>query len=359
MKRIGMLTSGGDCQALNATMRGVVKGLCNMYKDDIEVYGFLEGYKGLIRNNYKLLKADDFSGILTKGGTILGSSRQPFKLMDQPTEDGINKVKAMKETYKKLKLECLVVLGGNGSQKTANLLSEEGLNVIGLPKTIDNDLWGTDMTFGFQSAVDIATQAIDCIHTTAASHNRVFVVEIMGHKVGHITLHAGIAGGADIILLPEIPYDIKSVCKALDKRSKAGKGFSIIAVAEGAISKEDAALPKKKRKEKIAQRPYPSVAYEIADQIKDCCGCEVRVAVPGHTQRGGSPDAFDRVLSSRFGAYAAQLIKEEKYGRLVVLKDNDVTDIALAESAGKLKYVSPEDSIVLNARALGISFGDE
>lgn len=358
MKRIGMLTSGGDCQALNATMRGVVKGLCNMYKD-VEIYGFLEGYKGLIRNNYKLLRAEDFSGILTKGGTILGSSRQPFKLMDQPTEDGINKVKAMKETYKKLKLDCLVVLGGNGSQKTANLLSEEGLNVIGLPKTIDNDLWGTDMTFGFQSAVDVATAAIDCIHTTAASHNRVFVVEIMGHKVGHITLHAGIAGGADIILLPEIPYDIKSVCKALDKRSKAGKGFSIIAVAEGAISKEDAALPKKKRKEKIANRSYPSVAYEIADQIKDTCGCEVRIAVPGHTQRGGSPDAFDRVLSSRFGAYAAQLIKEEKYGRLVVLKDNDVTDIALSDSAGKLKYVSPDDSIVQNARTLGISFGDE
>ena len=212
MKRIGMLTSGGDCQALNATMRGVVKGLCNMYKD-VEIYGFLEGYKGLIRNNYKLLKAEDFSGILTKGGTILGSSRQPFKLMDKPTEDGIDKVKAMKETYKKLKLDCLVVLGGNGSQKTANLLSEEGLNVIGLPKTIDNDLWGTDMTFGFQSAVDIATNAIDCIHTTAASHNRVFLVEIMGHKVGHITLHAGIAGGADIILLPEIPYDIQSVVK--------------------------------------------------------------------------------------------------------------------------------------------------
>ncbi len=358
MKRIGMLTSGGDCQALNATMRGVVKGLYNMY-DDIEIYGFLDGYKGLIRNNYKLLHADDFSGILTKGGTILGSSRQPFKLMGQPTEDGIDKVKAMKETYKKLKLDCLVVLGGNGSQKTANLLSEEGLNVIGLPKTIDNDLWGTDMTFGFQSAVDIATAAIDCIHTTAASHNRVFVVEIMGHKVGHITLHAGIAGGADIILLPEIPYNIESVCKALEKRSKAGKGFSIIAVAEGAISQEDAALPKKKRKEKIANRQYPSVAYEIADQIKDVCGAEVRVAVPGHTQRGGSPDAYDRVLSSRFGAYAAQLIKEEKYGRLVVLKDNDVTDIALSESAGKLKYVSPDDSIVQNARALGISFGDE
>ena len=358
MKKIGMLTSGGDCQALNATMRGVVKGLCNMY-DEVEIYGFLEGYKGLIRGNYKLLGPNDFSGILTKGGTILGSSRQPFKLMGQPTEDGIDKVKAMKETYHKLDLDCLGVLGGNGSQKTANLLSEEGLNVIGLPKTIDNDLWGTDMTFGFQSAVDIATSAIDCIHTTAASHNRVFLVEIMGHKVGHITLHAGIAGGADIILIPEIPYDIKKVCKALEKRSKEGKGFSIIAVAEGAISKEDAALPKKKRKEKIANRQYPSVAYEIADQIKDVCGCEVRIAVPGHTQRGGSPNAYDRVLSSRFGAYAAQLIGDEKYGRLVVLKDNEVTDIALSESAGKLKYVSPEDSIVRNAKALGISFGDE
>lgn len=358
MKRIGMLTSGGDCQALNATMRGVVKGLTNLYKKEVEIYGFLNGYKGLMREEYKLLKPEDFSGILTKGGTILGSSRQPFKLMNVPTEDGLDKVKAMKETYKKLKLDCLVVLGGNGSQKTANLLSEEGLNVIGLPKTIDNDLWGTDMTFGFQSAVDIATDCIDCIHTTAASHNRVFIVEIMGHKVGWITLHAGIAGGADIILLPEIPYDINKVCEALDKRTQAGKGFSILAVAEGAISKEDAALPKKKRKEKIANRAYPSVAYEIADQIRECSGKEVRVTVPGHTQRGGSPVPYDRVLSSRFGAKAAELIKKEDYGKLVVLKGNEVTAIPLSESAGKLKYVSPDDSIVKDARLLGISFGD-
>ena len=358
MKRIGMLTSGGDCQALNATMRGVVKGLTNLYKKEVEIYGFLNGYKGLMREESKLLKPEDFSGILTKGGTILGSSRQPFKLMNVPAEDGLDKVKAMKETYKKLKLDCLVVLGGNGSQKTANLLSEEGLHVIGLPKTIDNDLWGTDMTFGFQSAVDIATDCIDCIHTTAASHNRVFIVEVMGHKVGWITLHAGIAGGADIILLPEIPYDIKKVCQALDKRTAKGKGFSILAVAEGAISKEDAALPKKKRKEKIANRPYPSVAYEIADQIRDYSGQEVRVTVPGHTQRGGSPVPYDRVLSSRFGAKAAELIKKEEYGKLVVLKDNEVTAIPLSESAGKLKYVSPEDSIVKDARLLGISFGD-
>ncbi len=358
MKRIGMLTSGGDCQALNATMRGVVKGLYGSFKE-VEIYGFLEGYKGLMYGNYKQLKAEDFSGILTKGGTILGSSRQPFKLMREPDENGLDKVKAMKDTYKKLKLDCLVVLGGNGSQKTANLLSEEGLNVIGLPKTIDNDLWGTDMTFGFQSAVDIATDAIDCIHTTAASHGRVFIVEIMGHKVGWITLYAGIAGGADIILIPEIPYDIKNVCKALDKRTKQGKRFSILAVAEGAISQEVASLPKKERKAVLANSKYPSVAYEIADQIKAYGGQEVRVTVPGHTQRGGSPCPYDRVLSSRFGAKAAELIKEGKFGELVVLKNNEVTSIPLSESAGKLKYVSPEDSIVQNARMLGISFGDK
>ena len=271
----------------------------------------------------------------------------------------MDKVKAMKDTYKKLKLDCLVVLGGNGSQKTANLLSEEGLNVIGLPKTIDNDLWGTDMTFGFQSAVDIATDAIDCIHTTAASHGRVFIVEIMGHKVGWITLYAGIAGGADIILIPEIPYDIKNVCKALDRRAQQGKRFSILAVAEGAISKEVASLPKKERKAILENPKYPSVAYEIAEQIKSYGGQEVRVTVPGHTQRGGSPCPYDRVLSSRFGAKAAELIKEGKYGELVVLKNDEVTSIPLSESAGKLKYVSPDDSIVQNARMLGISFGDE
>ena len=214
MKRIGMLTSGGDCQALNATMRGVVKGLFT-YTDDVEIYGFLDGYKGLIYSNFRMLTAQDFSGILTKGGTILGSSRQPFKLMRVPDENGLDKVEAMKHTYHKLNLDCLVILGGNGTQKTANLLREEGLNIVGLPKTIDNDIWGTDMTFGFQSAVEIATSAIDCIHTTAASHGRVFIVEVMGHKVGWLTLHAGIAGGADIILIPEIPYNIDKVIEAI------------------------------------------------------------------------------------------------------------------------------------------------
>ena len=182
MLRIGMLTSGGDCQALNAAMRGVVKGICSK-RDDVEIYGFKDGYKGLIYADFSMLTSKDFSGILTRGGTILGTSRQPFKLMRVPDKDGLDKVEAMKHTYHKLNLNCLVILGGNGTHKTANMLREEGLNVITLPKTIDNDLWGTDMTFGFQSAVDIATDTIDRIHTTATSHSRVFIIEVMGHKV--------------------------------------------------------------------------------------------------------------------------------------------------------------------------------
>ncbi|MDD6380813.1 MAG: 6-phosphofructokinase, partial [Lachnospiraceae bacterium] len=187
MMKIGMLTSGGDCQALNAAMRGVVKGLEETLKGDVEIYGFLNGYKGLIYGDYRKLTGSDFSGILTRGGTILGSSRQPFKLMRVPDENGLDKVEAMKSNYRKLGLDCIVILGGNGTQKTANLLREEGLNVIHLPKTIDNDIYGTDITFGFYSAVNVASQAIDCIHTTAASHNRVFIVEVMGHKVGWLT----------------------------------------------------------------------------------------------------------------------------------------------------------------------------
>ena len=228
MKKIGFLTSGGDCQSLNATMRGVAKTLYQTYPD-VEIYGILEGYKGLIYGNYRKMQPSDFSGILTEGGTIIGTSRQPFKKMREPDANGLDKVEAMKSNYKKWGFDCLVILGGNGTHKTANLLSEEGCNVVTLPKTIDNDIWGTDITFGFQSAVNIATNAIDCIHTTAASHSRVFIVEVMGHKVGWLTLHAGIAGGADIILLPEIPYDINSVVEALDKRTKEGKKFSILA----------------------------------------------------------------------------------------------------------------------------------
>jgi len=357
MKRIGMLTSGGDCQALNAAMRGVVK--CLSYSgEDVEIYGFLDGYRGLIYSDFRMLTGADFSGILTKGGTILGTSRTPFKLIREPDENGVDKVEAMKQNYHKLKLDCLVILGGNGTHKTANLLRQEGLNVVTLPKTIDNDLWGTDMTFGFQSAVDIATDAIDCIHTTAASHGRVFIVEVMGHKVGWLTLNAGMAGGADIILIPEIPYDIDKVVEAIETRQKRGSRFTILAVAEGAISKQDAKLSKKEYKEKLKNTSYPSVSYEIAAQIQKKTGQEVRVTVPGHTQRGGSPCPYDRVFASRLGSEAGKLILKGEYGFMVGYRNREVVKVPLEEVAGKLKMVSPDATIVKEAKMLGISFGD-
>ena len=358
MKRIGLLTSGGDCQALNATMRGVVKGLSHNI-DDLEVYGFMNGYKGLIYGDYRMLTAKDFSGILTRGGTILGTSRQPFKLMRTPDDNGLDKVEAMKQNYHKLNLDCLVILGGNGTQKTANLLREEGLNIIHLPKTIDNDIWGTDMTFGFYSAVNIATEAIDCIHTTASSHNRVFIVEVMGHKVGWLTLYAGIASGADVILIPEIPYDIDKVVGAIERRKRNGSGFTILAVAEGAISKEDAKLKKKEYKEKLANRKYPSIAYELAEQIGKETDKEVRITVPGHTQRGGTPCSYDRVFATRVGAKAAELILNEEYGYMVAMRNGETVKVPLEEVAGKLKYVDPNCGLIKEARTIGISFGDE
>lgn len=357
MKRIGLLTSGGDCQALNAAMRGVVKCLVNS-DEKVEIYGFIDGYKGLIYGNFRMLGGHDFSGILTKGGTILGSSRTPFKTIKDPDENGLDKVDAMMQNYYKLRLDCLVILGGNGTHKTANLLREEGLNIITLPKTIDNDLWGTDMTFGFQSAVNIATDAIDCIHTTAASHGRVFIVEVMGHKVGWLTLNAGMAGGADIILIPEIPYDIKKVVAKIEERNRNGSRFTILAVAEGAISKEDAKLSKKEYKEKMKNYKFPSVSYELAQQIQEKTGHEVRVTVPGHTQRGGSPCPYDRVFASRLGAEAGALILKGEYGFMVGYKNREVVKVPLDEVAGKLKMVSPDATIVKEAKLLGISFGN-
>lgn len=357
MIRIGMLTSGGDCQALNAAMRGVAKTLYNSH-EDVEIYGFLNGYQGLIHGRFRLLTYDDFSGILTKGGTFLGSSRTPFKMIEVIEEDGVDKVAAMKQTYYKLQLDCLVILGGNGTHKTANLLSEQGLNVVTLPKTIDNDLWGTDMTFGFQSAVDIATDCIDMIHTTAASHGRIFIVEIMGHKVGWLPLNAGMAGGADIILIPEIPYDIDKIADKIKERHDRGASFTILAVAEGAISKKDAKLSKKELEKKRAESPYPSVSYEIAAKLTKKTGYDVRVTVPGHTQRGGSPCPYDRVFASRLGSEAGKLILKKEFGFMVGYKNREIVKVSLKDVAGKLKTVDPDASIIKEAKMLGISFGD-
>ncbi|NLJ31357.1 MAG: 6-phosphofructokinase [Clostridiales bacterium] len=358
MKRIGILTSGGDCQGLNAAIRGVAKALYFRFKDDVEIYGIIDGYRGLIEGNYKRMKPADFSGILTLGGTILGTSRQPFKLMRVIDENSVDKVKNMKENYKSMKLDCLVILGGNGTHKTANLLREEGLNVVTLPKTIDNDVWGTDMTFGFNSAVDIATNVLDCIHTTATSHGRVFIVEIMGHKAGWMTLSAGIAGGADVILIPEIPYSIDAVTKTIRQRTKDGKHFSILAVAEGVLSQEEAKLSKKEFKTARAAMAFPSISYRLAQEIGDQTGQEIRVTVPGHFQRGGSPCPYDRLLATRFGAAAANLIAEKNYGNMVALQNDRIVPVPLGEVAGKLKLVPPDCDIVRTAKDIGISFGE-
>lgn len=358
-RRIGILTSGGDCPGLNATIRGVAKGCYNLIGEDkVEIVGIQDGYHGLIHNECRIMKPSDFSGILTQGGTILGTRRTPYKLMQVVEDDKIDKVAEMKATYKQQKLDCLLTLGGNGTHKTANLLSEEGLNVIGLPKTIDNDIWGTDVTFGFHTAVDIGTEVIDRIHTTATSHSRIMVIEIMGNKAGWLTLYSGVAGGADIILIPEIPYDIEKVAKAVEKRANSGKTFSIIAVAEGAMSVEEAKLKKKERNRLRAEAGETTATNRIAKQIQSMTGYETRTVVPGHILRGGSPSAYDRVLATKFGAKAANLIMQEKYGYTVAKIGSEISENKLSDVTMKTKFVPADDKVVLTAKDIGVSFGD-
>ncbi|TCT13067.1 6-phosphofructokinase 1 [Natranaerovirga pectinivora] len=356
-RRIGILTSGGDCPGLNAAIRAVAKSAYN--KMDAEIIGIEDGFKGLINKKYKMMKPEDFSGILTRGGTILGTARTPFKRMRVIEEDNLDKVKAMVNTYNELELDALVVLGGNGTHKNANLLREQGLNVIGLPKTIDNDIWGTDITFGFHSAVNIATDVIDRIHTTADSHDRVMLVELMGNKAGWLTLYAGIAGGADVILIPEIPFSMDSVLVALKKRYDSGKNFSILAVAEGAVTKEEAVMTRKEFKKYRKEMNHPSISYSIADEINKQLGFETRVTIPGHQQRGGSPSSYDRVLATKLGAFAAELIERNEYGQTVALVNNQVVGLPLEKVAGKLKKVRSDNDLIKSGRSVGTSFGDE
>ncbi len=355
-KRIGILTSGGDCPGLNAAIRGVARAAYEMF--DAEIIGIRNGYGGLIDGDAQEMSKKQFSGILTLGGTILGTSRRPFRDMRVIGEDNVDKVAAMKKTYKDLKLDCLVTLGGNGTHKTANLLCEEGLNVIGLPKTIDNDIYGTDFTFGFHTAVDIATEVIDRIHTTATSHGRCMVIEVMGNKAGWLTLYSGLAGGADVILLPEIPYDINKVAKVVEERAKSKKAFSILAVAEGALSVEESKMKKKEREAYRATLPYDCISKRIAAQLQEMVGVEARNVVPGHIQRGGSPSAYDRVLSTQFGVHAAELIRDGVYGVTVALSGNRITHNKLGDIAGVPKPVPKDNDVVQTARNMGISLGD-
>ena len=357
-RTFGILTAGGDCPGLNAAIRGVCRSAHDRY--GMNIVGIANGFRGLIDQDARVLKPEDFSGILTRGGTILGTSREkPFKTSNGGEfygEIAEDKVQAIKDNYRKLGLDCLVMLGGNGTNTTGFRLAQEGLNVIGLPKTIDNDIVGTDRTFGFHSALAIGTDAIDRLHSTAQSHNRVMVVELMGHKAGWLALYAGVAGGADIILIPEFPYRIESIGRHLEERLRAGKSFSIVVIAEGAMSEEESVMDKKDRKKYRAENG-PSVAYRVAREIEIETGMETRATVLGYMQRGGIPSASDRVLATSLGTAAADLMAKGEYGRMAALIGNDIDSVDLSVPEGKIKTVPNDHYMIDTALAVGTCMG--
>jgi ATP-dependent phosphofructokinase / diphosphate-dependent phosphofructokinase len=336
--RIGILTAGGDCPGINAAIRGV--GKTAIVKYGMTIIGISDGFTGMINKDYVELSEKDLSGILTLGGTILGTSREkPFKSTGKKNE--IKKPVLIREHYEQLALDCLVCIGGNGTLKTAHLLAEEGLNVVGIPKTIDNDVWGTDITFGFDSAVNIATEAIDRLHSTANSHKRIMLIELMGHNAGWIALYSGVASGGDVILIPEIPYKEEKIAEYLLHRAEENKPYSIVVVAEGVSN------PLKDR----------SVAHYLSNRINEMTGLETRETVLGYIQRGGTPSPMDRVLATRYGTAAADMIAARDFGKMVALKNNEIVSVPLADVSGKLKLVEPEDPLVVQARNMGTSFG--
>lgn len=369
-KYIGILTSGGDSPGLNAAIRGVGKAALNHY--GMQIIGFRDGFRGLMENRVMRLDGGELSDILTRGGTILGTSR------DKPHRMPVGgKLLDMTDVivgnYHDNHLDALVCLGGGGTMKNALRLKEKGLNVITLPKTIDNDVALTDITFGFDTALGIATDAIDRLHSTAHSHHRIIVVEIMGHRAGWLALGAGIAGGADVILIPEIPYDVASVAEAIRERSRRGKPFSIVAVAEGAISIQEhtdllAAQKKKtgsKQKpskktdaEELPEAQYAEKTVRLAKQLELLTGLESRITILGHLQRGGIPSAADRLLATRLGTACTDLINKSHYGVMVAAREDGTKAVKLEDVAGKVKAVPPDHPWVLSARHVGTSMGD-
>jgi ATP-dependent phosphofructokinase / diphosphate-dependent phosphofructokinase len=369
---IGMLTSGGDCPGLNAAMRGI--GKTAIIKHGTKVVGIKDGFRGLMENRIVQMDSKSLSGILTIGGTILGTSRdKPYKMqMGEKTKDMTD---VIVENYHKNHLDALVCLGGGGTQKNAYHLYKEGLNVITLPKTIDNDVACTDITFGFDTALEIAVDAIDRLHSTALSHHRIIVVEIMGNNSGWLALGAGISGGADVILIPEIPYDTEKVAESIIKRKRAGKSFSIVAVAEGCISKETASLKEelkeKKRncddkelKKSIKQELeeieslLDTHTYRLASKLKQLTGIDARVTILGHLQRGGTPSATDRLLATRLGVAAGNLIHQGTFGVMCAVKGSIITPIPLETVVKEKKLVPPDHDWITSARDIGICLGD-
>src|SRR6266511_3023333 len=371
-KYVGILTAGGDSPGLNAAIRGIGKAAQGHF--GMHVIGFRDGFRGLMENRTIELDGNALSGILTIGGTILGTSRD--KVQRMPIGGSVmDMTNAVVDNYRKHHLDVLVCLGGGGTQKNAAHLMQQGLNVITLPKTIDNDVAMTDTSFGFDTALGIATEAIDRLHSTAHSHHRIIVVEIMGHNVGWLALGAGIAGGADVILIPEIPYDVEHIAAAIRKRRHSGKHFSIVAVSEGAISREDHVAhagseteqpkDKKKRKKKkkqpdadVVPAPEGANTLRLARRLEELTGLEARITILGHVQRGGSPSAADRLLATRLGTACVDLIGQGRYGIMVAARGEGSEPVPLEEVVGKRKNVPLDHPWILSARHVGTNFGD-
>ncbi|MBL9090615.1 MAG: 6-phosphofructokinase [Planctomycetaceae bacterium] len=359
MKRIGILTSGGDCPGLNAVIRGAVK---TSQQLGYECVGFLRGYEGLVDPvSYKTLNAKNTSGILNQGGTILGSTNKGRFVartgVDNREELDIELLAGVKVTCEQLNIAGLVCIGGDGSLSIAQQFHEYGIPVVGVPKTIDNDLSATAYTFGFDSAVSCATDALDRLHTTAAAHDRVLVLEVMGRHAGWIALHAGIAGGGDVILLPEIPWTFEGVCRKILDREQSGKKFTLVVVAEGAHM-PDGGLVTRERRAENRQVALGGIGNVVASEIQSRLGRETRCVVLGHLQRGGPPTTFDRVLATQFGAFAVDCIHRGELGRMVAFNPPAVESVWIRDAVSKLRTVDPDCSAVKAARSLGISFGD-
>lgn len=360
MKRIAVLTAGGDCPGLNAVIRAVTKKAILEY--GMEVVGIEDGYEGLVHNRHRKLHYDDVSGILTMGGTILGTSNtaNPYKY-----SVGKGKKARVRDlsrvaigNLKKLNIECLICIGGDGTLSSAYRLNRDGIPVIGIPKTIDNDLIGTDITFGFATAVSTATEGIDRIHTTAQSHHRVMIVEVMGRKAGWIALYAGVAGGGDIILIPEIPYDIKVIAEKVKERNKKGKRFSIVVVAEGAKPRGGDMVVKKIIKNSPEPVRLGGISFVLGDQIETMTGLETRAVVMGHLLRGGTPVPLDRILATELGTRAMDMLANKEFGYMVGVRGNLFVNVPLQEVAKGFKGVPMDHRLLKSARSLGTSFGD-
>lgn len=359
MKRIGVLTGGGDAPGLNAVIRAIAR---VAEASGVELYGFKNGYSGLIRGEYVVLTKPYISGLLPKGGTILGANNRdnPFNF---PVMEGEKLVyrdmsdMALKN-LERLGIECLIVIGGDGSLNIAKELSRRGARIVGVPKTIDNNLQGTDQTFGFDTAVSVAVEALDRLHTTAESHHRVMVLEVMGRYAGWIALYSGVAGGADIILIPEIPWSIDKVAEKIYRRREEGKYFSIVVVAEGVKTPDGRQVLRRVVEGSGDPVRLGGIGYVIADMIEKATGFESRAIVLGHLQRGGSPSHFDRILATRYGVEAAELALSGRYGRMVSLQNGRITSVAFEDIPPGVRKVPPDHQLIHAARKLGISFGD-